>query len=236
MQDNVPITVSMISPDPAGWYEVTVEKTGGKYVSIRHNLREASYWEASLFMELLPRFIAVAVHPVEKDEATWLCVPWNASDAEQRGWMAGAPRIVHLVKGNVQPLDIIVTRNMAGTLLFDGFADWLVALKQPPPDTASALLQEYLNPVPEEERKIRGQIAFMGATLIDIQERGYNFDVTWEYNGASFTATIRSSGRVASAGICLSGTDGQHTMSSLIAVMEDARRLHRPDVNREFYL
>lgn len=240
VQDSVPISFSMISPKEAGWYVVEARKINGKFAPPLHDPSPASKWEIDEFAKSLPSFVVVAVHKIEQSDQShyqpWLCVPYNTGDAEQRGWKNSEPKVLHLVHGT-NLLDIVIARNMAGTLLFDGVVYHLLSESYAGkvPQTAKDLLNKYLSPHPETQKRIREQADFMGAQVINVNE-GYDLEVTWEYNGATFTSRLKSSGRVVSAGICLDGSDHEHTMATIIATMEDARRLHRPDVNEEFYL
>jgi hypothetical protein len=69
------------------------------------------------YLSGLPRFYAIALYPTGDD--TWLVAPYSIADAEQRGWIGGMPREVYLTRMQVEPLDVLVTRSMAGTLIFD---------------------------------------------------------------------------------------------------------------------
>ena len=52
-------------------------------------------------------------------ERTWLCIPYNAADAAQRGWANGEPRSLHLIRHAMGPFDVAVARDLAGMLLYE---------------------------------------------------------------------------------------------------------------------
>ena len=77
------------------------------------------------------------------------------------------------------------------------------------------------------EGKLRWHLGFMGADLVGWHEAGEGYEVRWSYEGREYTTTLRRDFQVASAGICLDGTDQRHNLSSIVAVMEEARRQGR---------
>lgn len=87
------------------------------------------------------------------------------------------------------------------------------------------------------EEGIRHQFEFTGARIGSIRQRNAGeYEVTYEYDGAAFTVQISRSGRVSSAGICLSGGDRDFDASSIVEVMQEARRRHRYDVDQNKWL
>lgn len=117
VQDGIPHTFRCPSHEP-GWYRLCPSKSRGQsewLLSLA--IRYAYPHEYIPYLEALPRFYVIACFPLSED--TWLTVPFNASDASQRGWPNGEPKPVHLVHGIVLPFDVLTTRSLAGTLLFE---------------------------------------------------------------------------------------------------------------------
>lgn len=77
------------------------------------------------------------------------------------------------------------------------------------------------------ECKLRWHLGFMGADLVGWHEAGEGYEVRWSYEGREYATTLRRDLQVASAGICLNGTDQRHNLSSIVAVMEEASRQGR---------
>lgn len=82
-----------------------------------------------------------------------------------------------------------------------------------------------------EEGRIRHELAFMGAELVDWRKMPTGYSVTWKDDKRAYTMTIRPDMRVSSAGICLAGTDSEHTLASIVAVMKRGHELRRPDLD-----
>lgn len=212
------------------------------------------------FMGKLPRFYIIALFPVS--DTTWMGVPYNASDAEQRGWKNATPKPIQLVRGTPRPLDAIDARLLGGNLLYN-FPASSVQRDTSTPDfkRASSIVRARLEAVRKEqarkalkERKqierenvgvnFEHQLAVMGADLINWQESGTNrYEVTWEYNGAQFTVPVRRSGVLYSAGICvhddygtMGNTADMHDLASAVHLMEDARKKHRFDLDEGLWI
>jgi hypothetical protein len=111
IQDNIPYWFKVNAP--AGWWLLDKDTV----------VRDATVRERFEYLRELPRFYVFALYPVRKVEGEgyqdWLCTPFNLSDAEQRGWKNGEPRVLHLVNVDVKPLSIMSTRNLAGTLIHE---------------------------------------------------------------------------------------------------------------------
>jgi len=242
VQDGVPYSFPICGAE-AGWYIIDGEDS----------LLEAPPTNYLPFMSKLPRFYAIALFPVS--DTTWIASPYNASDAEQRGWLSAIPKPVHNVRGTLRPLDIIDTRLLGGNLLYFVPASSVERdVSTPDFKRADTIVQARLEAIKrerdrkryEEHRKrrlkdtgarFRHQLAVMGADLLDWREVGADrYEVTWEYNGAQFTVPVRRSGVLYSAGICLENTDDMHDLSSAVDVMETARKKHRFDLDRELWI
>ena len=86
------------------------------------------------------------------------------------------------------------------------------------------------------ETRVQQHLDFMGADMVQWEEEGEGVRVTWEYEGYRHTSRIARDTSVLSAGICLSGTDREHNLSTLVATIQEARELHRFDMPRESYV
>lgn len=90
------------------------------------------------------------------------------------------------------------------------------------------------------ESQFKLALEFVGAGLHSFQE---NSDGTFEIKYTDPVdgkiiplKKVDKNLRIQSAGICLSGTDRQHNLSSIVEVMHDARKLRRFDLNESYYL
>jgi hypothetical protein len=238
-----------------GWWVLHCDQ-----VAVRRVEAPTSMFDVVRFLDALPRFMVIAVHRLRAD--TWMVVPWNASDAAQRGWANGEPGAMHLVRDSIRPFDVVVSRRLGRTILYDtldeglGTATLGEAFREsfdagsgeddspggtPEMRRAYSLLGDYVYglKLAEEQRseaqrrsllegRLRWHLAFMGADLLGYHEAGEGYEVRWRHNGHEYRASLRHDLQVASAGICLDGTDQNHNLSSIVAVMEEARRRGRP--------
>lgn len=215
---------------------------------------EPQPWQIARYLKELPAMRVIAVHRLSK--RAWLVYPWNSGDAQQRGWpmlsTAPQPRALHIVCGAVRPFDVLVARVLGNLLLYDepdrrllwaslsarlreAFEnDWK---KSPSVKGASvemravfSLLQNRM--LKEQKRTLRGRIEaallYSGATLKAWTERGQGYEVVWEHEGREYRMLIKPDLFVESAGICLSGRDSDYSLSAIVHVMAEARRLGRP--------
>jgi len=114
-QDNIPYQFSLRGTEP-GWWLLNPNRNGN-----RAGVGRGAYpHEYLVYLSHLPRFYAIACYRVGDD--SWLVVPFNASDANQRGWHNGEPQVVHLVRESVRPFDVVDARSLAGTLLYNTVA------------------------------------------------------------------------------------------------------------------
>ena len=86
------------------------------------------------------------------------------------------------------------------------------------------------------EGRIMEQLDFMGARLETWNNTRNGLEITWEFNGYTHRAIFQPDLTVSSAGFCLSGTDSSHNLMTLISTVEQARRLHRHDIDRAAWL
>lgn len=201
------------------------------------------------------------------DNNTSLVVPFNASDASQRGWLNSEPRKLHITRGHQickTPLSIIQARMMGGQLLYDRpWFDYnsMVQIQQANLALEGAetvckqfsvaidiiirhkerIEQRRLEQVEKNRRntvegRLKDDLEYVGASLLNWSEIGDGHEVTYEYNGAQFTMTVGENNRIESAGICLNDTDRDHNLSSIVLAMENARKLRRFDLHERYYI
>lgn len=253
LQNGVPLRYVVRNQRP-GWYEIN---PGNR------NLvgKEAKINEIDEYLQSLPRFYAIVGVP--SGENTWLVFPYNASDAAQRGWKNGEPKQVYLVNEKIEPLEVIVTRNLAGILLYQGLdyrlgehaksdayrnapdkpayggqswgnaydmvVNWYKRMEQ---DAIRTRLETQTMNATE---RMKFMLEFMGASLVSAEKLGRGYQVVWQApDGHTYKMAVQEDGRIAVAGFCLDGTDSQHNLSSIVAVMEEGQRRRRPDIHRAY--
>lgn len=257
LQDgNIPVSRQLVIPENSpyplpDWY--LVRPAGDK---IAHIDRPAHPMEILDYLRELRRFFVIAVAQVNAD--SWLVVPENLSVGRRIGWN-GEPREVHLVTENPNPLDVLIARVMGDHLLFDCLADGYgfptqkakFALENDPGmplgqtwTAAVGILRSLQHQMPLRpverpdglEDLARWHLDYVGANLTGLESVGRDIRITWEYDGAEFSASFDETLRLRQAPICLAGTDAQHNLSTIVSVMQQARRLHRFDLSEEYYL
>lgn len=109
-QGGIPLTfvVSGVAP---GWKEFEPRGQQAGAVAEAQPRDVVDYLEALREIRVITLF---AVSPT-----TWVCAPYNASDARQKGWKTADPSPLHLVSASVQAFDVVVARLAGGTLLYD---------------------------------------------------------------------------------------------------------------------
>jgi hypothetical protein len=199
LQNNVPLRY-VIRNQKIGWYEINPG---------RRNMigREAYMNETEEYLNALPRFYAIVGVP--SGENSWLVFPYNASDAAQRGWKNGEPKQVYLVSEKIEPFDVIVIRNLAGTMLYQG-VDYrlgeqvnsenlrgIVANGYDYPARGSwgnayTLVSEWRKKAEQDAFRVRLKtqtlsatermkfmLEFMGASLVSAEKHGQGYVVVW---------------------------------------------------------
>ena len=255
LQDGIPYTFKLRAQSPGWWQVVPVSKSWAHLGEVPQSCDILAY------LDQLPRFYAICCFRLS--ERTWLVVPYNASDTAQRGWPNGEPRAMHLVRHAIRPFDVVVTRSLAGTLLYEDLdtrlGNWLFteslrfAVEEDSIEPSASTRNDFKNAYQivyhrkvelkaeaqrqaiekqhyTTEGKLRWQLAFMGANLESWLESGEGYKVTWSHEGERYSMRLRRDKRIASAGICLDRTDSSHNLSSIVAVMEEAKRLERFDL------
>ena len=249
VQDNIPIWCDVNVRIP-GWWNVTPgSKLGLHYTAA--TLSPAMPWQQYTFLEQLPqRFYAITLFRVR--ENTWLCVPYNAADAAQRYWLNSTPREVYLVNENISQLMCVSVRLFSNVLLYESPAR-LTAESSPSLQLAQDIVRDREVRLEQRQRelerlereavarnslegRVQHHLDFMGASVVQLEEEGEGVRVTWEYKGYQHTSRIMRDMSGLSAGICLSGTDREHNLSTLVATIQEARELHRFDMPRESYV
>ena len=221
IQNNIPhwVTVRGVS---AGWY----------LIDPQGNVVRAAYPDEYLsYLDQLPRFYATVLYRL--DEGVWLVTPFNASDADQRGWAQGAPVAMHLVRGAIEALDVVDARALGGSLLFGDTS--LRGLTPGGPDYRRALdmieqRDELLRKKREElerqermsttEGQIRHAVEYLGAELVGWKDSGEAIEVTWEWDGRVVHTRVGREYEVQTVGFCTAGTARQHNLMSIVGLLQ----------------
>jgi hypothetical protein len=111
-QDNIPYQFKVRPNGTAGWYNLRpIDKKRARIIG------EANALDIQKYLAQLASFHVITVYPI--DETSWLVFPYNESDASQRGWMKGEPKVMKFVDGrNLRPLDVVVARRLGDMLLY----------------------------------------------------------------------------------------------------------------------
>ena len=109
LQDGVPYWFKIRRIKP-GWREIEPITTSTARLG-----REAYPFEYLSYLDQLPRYYVIACFRCSP--YTWLCIPYNAADASQRGWATGIPRQLHLVRHAISPLDVVDARRLGDMLV-----------------------------------------------------------------------------------------------------------------------
>lgn len=113
VQDTIPYTFELRQPKQGWWW---VEPYAANKARLVWNALPHEYLS---YLSQLPRFIVIAVDQTAEGV---IVVPYNASDAAQRGWLNSEPRYAYLCRDiQIPAFSVLCIRNMAGTFLFDDF-------------------------------------------------------------------------------------------------------------------
>jgi hypothetical protein len=257
IQENIPYWFSVTPLLEPGWYTMTPDSKG-RYVM---GVDDAYPYQIGTYLSELPRFYVIACFPTAG--GAWLCVPFNASDAAQRGWPSGQPRLVHLVGETIQPFDVLVARRLGAVLLYEqvdtriehsqsrfllerlmdtnriilvinrDFRNafdlaWERKDKEVQAARAERMRQGILDAQTTVADRMRFLLGFAGAELVNWNENQAGYRVIWQYSDRQYSMEVRRDMRIASAGLCLSNLDSQQNLTSIVGVMEEAKRLGRP--------
>lgn len=205
--------------------------------------RKAYPAEYLRYLDVLPKVYVTAVRRLAPH--TWLVVPYSSVDAEQRGWLDCAPRVMHLVRDSIKHLDVLDVRILDDQLLY-----CCVTLRNLPPSDTVTVAKELILAYSAEVRhraemdaemarrnsyqgRIVDSVEFMGAKVLDWSEAGEQIQVTWEWNGYRNTTTISRSLSVRSVGFCADGSDASHNLTSAVALLQEGVRQKHYAVYRE---
>ncbi len=90
-------------------------------------------------------------------------------------------------------------------------------------------LQEELSKT-VDERRLERALKLAGATLERCEQQHGSFVVTYRVDGEPYTSVVSKKNlTVVSAGVCLSGRDGDFDLTSLVSVLRERRRLGEDD-------
>lgn len=245
-QSGLPYWLNVDQAVEPGWYHFTPD---GYKFAIR-KVDQAAPYEYFGYLSQLPRFLVYVVLPPEDNRV--LVVPFNASDAKQRGWPDCQPQYAYLCgrKANLSPLSIVVCRNLAGLLLVEGLyhrerskshilEDRLAMGVPVAPEGLFSREEEtainlYL--ADQAHRKVRGAedeiarlLGLAGAELSWYRETDSGYEITWVHDGYQHRQRFDKNFRCQVAGICLDGGDRQQDLVTVVKVMEEARRRDRFD-------
>ena len=102
---------------PAGWHRFT--QTDKYLIQPLATDGEPEEWEIETYLEhLKPQFRLIVLYRLGED--TWLCYPWNLSDAIQKGWPLDEPRAVYLTRRSIEPFNFITACGPPDNLIFQG--------------------------------------------------------------------------------------------------------------------
>ncbi len=243
LQGSVPYWMTIDNGRHGWWW---VESDDGKIASLT---REAHPYECLEYLGQLRGFHVIVLYPVG---VNYLVIPFNPSDASQRGWPNSSPRLMYLPRDTViGPYQVVHVKDASGTLLYHGISmiPNLSTTKLQQLSLAREIRKDYLDTMEglrrmgelkqaqeTMESRIEYDLASSGAILGAIAPDTYGYKVTYTYDGATFTVPLTQQGRIVSAGICLNNTDQEHNLASIVQVMQQARKMKRYDMERSLYL
>lgn len=234
LQDEIPywFTANVID---TGWFLLHPGNTVASNYPYAYAERTATAIERLKYLEQLPRFHVIALFPIDNN---WLVMPFNISDANQRGWDNGRPRLMYLPEGSIGDCQVVHARQLGNILLYDAPAQILLMRKSKESIIAKEIVRvelermknevaklERLKKLQSVEGRIDESLKHSGAELVDwkLNVDG-EYKIEWTYNGNGYTTMVDSKLRVVSAGVCLDGTDNWHSLSTIVHVMEDRRK------------
>lgn len=234
---------------PPGWWTLKP----GQHTA--HRVGPANTGKMLDYLASLPKFLVYALW--RTSETAWVVQPYSWADAKQRGWN-GEPRVVHLVRESIEPLDALLVRASGSTLWYDEVASRrlergrgydlaksttdlhilsLRRLEQERQEEEERQAREQARKAQEQtvEGRFKKSLEFMGASLTSYKEFGRGYEVVWRHpDGHEYRTLVGRENVIQSAGFCLNGTDGQHTLTSLVKVMEEAQQERRFDIHRAY--
>lgn len=209
----------------------------------------AEPWQRDAYLARWPLLRMVLVEPLRPQSgapADWLALPLSPSDAAQRFGLRG-PVALRLVEGG-QPLERVLARVEGATLWFDApdmRADPLIAERlraalharsTVPPvaglaagEQAAYLLLHSRQAELERaavarqlDQRLRHALLIGGAQLIGYEPFESGWRIVWERAGERHISIVSAGLDIISAGVCLSGQDGQFDLASIVGVVAEA--------------
>lgn len=112
--DGLPYHYQRLRRIPNAWNRFKFNRSG--ILEIDHGNPPQPY-EIRSYLELLrPRWAMIVLYKL--GDGSFLCYPFNAGDAKQKGWGDG-PVAVHLVTDTVEPFDVVYARGVIYNLIYD---------------------------------------------------------------------------------------------------------------------
>ena len=111
MLDGIPYRFDLRNAEPGWWMLKPTTKSKAKIDSPVESMMDVMN-----YLRGLPRFLVITLFRIR--ESTWLVVPFNEADAEQRGWPNGEPRQLHLCRHRIQPFEVLEARWLGNTLIY----------------------------------------------------------------------------------------------------------------------
>lgn len=229
VQDGIPYRFKATVESP-GWYYFSPDKES-KRAKVLREAHPSEYYD---YKDSLQTIHVITLFPI--NDMTWLVIPYNISDAQQRGWVSGAPRTMYLAD-NISSMDVVGACMASNTLIFnylttssknDNTKEVAIALniinKRLEAIQAHEINEQRKNKSQTALEKIESSLAFMGATLEDWTKEIDGYNVRWKIDGQTYRMQIDTNTRIQSAGVCLEGTDDWHSLSSVVDVMTDRRQ------------
>lgn len=232
IQDGIPYLFKGNHRITPGWYKLHPKKDSEiNIIDYGESIFLPSYTK---IFDGTPVFYVIALFPIaDKD---WLVMPYNISDANQRGWKNGIPKTIYLVEENIKPMDILFAYQINNWLIFRSVA-YLTATNYKEMAIAKGILSDRLKAMQKadekhieelkiqtNENRIKDSLNSMGASLNQWTREIDGYSVTWSHEEREHTMKIDTNLRVRSAGVCLGNTDNMHSLSSVVAVMQHRQR------------
>lgn len=227
VQNDAPFRIRSATNEPGWWLHRPFEM-GGWTSRVK---REAYPGEYLGYLDQLPRWYVVIVHRL--GDSTWLCIPLNQGDAHQRGWLQGAPRALYLVRDTVRTGDAVEARQLGPHLLYGQMPLRRLSIPHATAQTGLHILVRYKELLRERqaeaereamlsstEGQLRNQVEFLGGSLLAWEEVGDRYEVIFSWQGHQVRTYVNRELRVESVGFCAAGTEGRHTLASIVGLLQ----------------
>lgn len=242
LQDGIPYWFHIQVGTP-GWFLLQPNSFMGLYATV---IRKAMPHEMIQYLAELPSFRVIILFPV--DETTQLVMPFNLSDAAQRGWKNGVPRHMHIVYHNLQHKQVVQAAAVGDSLVFNRASHLTInSTGKRESRIATEIYEARLNlirkreveekraaHVKTEQGRLETALEFMGASLEDWTRELDGYIVRWMIDGQMYRMEVDTNLRVKSAGVCLDQTDNWHSLSSVVAVMQDRQKAIDADEHGDY--